>query len=317
MIARGARDDRDAGRSAHRRRRSAPAGRRSATPGVAGRHAGHRPPGQVPRRGRAGDRASAPRCRRTSPTSSTGPSARDRLPNDLAAVQAFVARRRPPLGRRTDVASVAIVTASGSHRTVARSPAARGDRTPPSAILIRWRRGRHSAGGGAAGRRRSSPRHPSASPATPQHLGKLIRKAGRPWPRRPSNSRCSNRKDSEQLIAIAQALGIKATRRAEEGRRSSIKILEPTGARCRRDAGRRTASARERRRRAVGAAPAQTPLGDADGDAASPARRRGRRAAPATSTGTAPPADGDRPRRRRRRSCSVPTASRSPTGRSS
>ena len=64
--------------------------RRRARAGGADGHAGHRPPGQVPRRRRARPPASARRCRPTWPTCSSGPSAPAPLPNDLAAVEAFV-----------------------------------------------------------------------------------------------------------------------------------------------------------------------------------------------------------------------------------
>ena len=83
-----ARRDRDADRPAHRHRHVAAA--RALAGRAPGRDAGDGAPGEVPRRRRAGDRHPAGAARRTSPTCSTAPSGSAVLPNDLAAVQAFV-----------------------------------------------------------------------------------------------------------------------------------------------------------------------------------------------------------------------------------
>ena len=84
-------------RSASARPAAAPA-RRDGADGVPG----HRPPGQVPRRGRGGHRHPARAARRTWPTCSTGPSATTSLANDLDAVR----RTSRPSHRRADAAAV-------------------------------------------------------------------------------------------------------------------------------------------------------------------------------------------------------------------
>ena len=245
-------------------RRQPPGRRRRPT---SGRDTRHGPPGQVPRCGRAGDRRSVPSCRRTSPTCSSGPSARRPLPNDLAAVaevRALGVERPLTWGRvpdvRTDICSLCVARSGstgysgrdlgfpGSHSN---DPSPTANRHDP--VERGWERRSQGSADHSLDRAQvlASPRSPipfrchphrhGARSTEPHTADRTVRhQYGRGQRDRTSTRTVSSRVEGQgQLIAIAEALGVKASARSKK---SEIidQILDMTGASPRRRRPRRT-----------------------------------------------------------------------------
>ena len=221
---------RDAARPAlcrGRRRRRAPAIAARAHRG----HPGHRTPGEVPRRRRSGPPACTRRCRRTSPTCSSGTNGSRVLANDLAVVERFV---EPPSTADADFELRRSTSQGASERRV-------------GGVNVRGMRCGWSPGSlqcsafGFPNRPVSGSGRCSPGDRSPRRWGR--RPFARPSARRVSPPSQESRwpvaaealeqsmlesKDKDQLLAIAQALGIKTTARAAKATLIT-KILETTG----------------------------------------------------------------------------------------